>query len=123
MQNNFAKKTISSNRRITIWYTVLLLVVIIFIARLFYLQIIKHDHYHELALRGQLKQYKITPERGIIKVHDGTDTVPIVLNETLYTLTADPVYASKDATSDAQKLSTITDGDVDRYNKLTKTPN
>src|SRR6266498_5378109 len=82
----------SANRRINIWYGALILVVLIFIARLFYLQIIKHDYYHQQALNDQLKEYSITAPRGTIKAHDGSETVPVVLNETLYTLYADPTF-------------------------------
>jgi stage V sporulation protein D (sporulation-specific penicillin-binding protein) len=121
-RNNTAKVFFSANRRIMLWYGVLLLVVVIFIARLFYLQIVKHDYYQKLAFADQLKEYKITAPRGVIKAHDGSDTVPIVLNETLYTLFADPSFAKKDAASDAQKLAAITGGDAKSYEKLINTP-
>ena len=81
----------SANRRLQCWYGVLILIVwLIFIARLFYLQIIRHDHYHTAALSDQLKQYSIAPQRGIIEAQDGSSVVPIVLNQKLYTLYADP---------------------------------
>src|ERR1035437_7778024 len=80
----------SANRRLYWWYGVLLLVCMIFIARLFYLQVIRHDYYHKAALSDQLKQYTIAPERGIIGTQDGSNLVPIVLNQKLYTLYADP---------------------------------
>lgn len=118
-----AKRSFSANRRILIWYALLLLVVAIFIGRLFYLQIVRHDYYHAQALADQLKEYKIAAPRGTISAHDGNSTVPIVLNETRYTLYADPVFAKKDAASDAQKLASITHGDVAAYEKLIKTPN
>jgi stage V sporulation protein D (sporulation-specific penicillin-binding protein) len=122
-QKSTAKRFFSANHRITFWYGALLLVVVIFIARLFYLQIIRHDYYQKLAFADQLKEYKITAPRGVIKAHDGTDTVPIVLNETLYTLYADPSFAQKDASTDADKLAAITAGDINSYKKLIKTPN
>lgn len=117
-----AKRNFSANRRIMIWYAALLLVVMIFIARLFYLQIIRHDYYHAQALADQLKEYKIAAPRGTISAHDGNSIVPIVLNETRYTLYADPVFAKKDAASDARKLAAITNGDATTYEKLIKTP-
>jgi stage V sporulation protein D (sporulation-specific penicillin-binding protein) len=117
-----AKSPKGSNRRINIWYGSLLLVVAVFIARLFYLQIIEHDYYHKQALNDQLKEYSITAPRGIIEAHDGDQTVPIVLNETLYTLYADPSFV-KDAGAAAQKLSPITKGDSSKYEKLLKSKN
>src|SRR3990167_1313468 len=80
------------NARIPIWYALLLFIMAIFLLRLFYLQVIKHDYYSRAALAGQLKQYEIPAERGTISTHNGSGTLPIVLNETLYTLFADPKY-------------------------------
>jgi cell division protein FtsI (penicillin-binding protein 3) len=78
--------------RVRIWYACLLLLCSLFVIRLFYLQIIRHDYYQQAALRGQLKQYEIAPERGSIVLHNGGTVTPIVLNQTLYTLYADPVF-------------------------------
>jgi stage V sporulation protein D (sporulation-specific penicillin-binding protein) len=122
-QNNTPKKTVSANTRILIWYGALLLVAAVFIWRLFYLQIIRHDYYQKLAFADQLKEYKITAPRGLIKAHDGSETVPIVLNESLYTLYVDPTFAKKEASDDAQKLAAITGGEVNTYENLIKTPN
>ncbi|MCX6725038.1 MAG: hypothetical protein NTX80_00605, partial [Candidatus Saccharibacteria bacterium] len=55
----------STTIRIRFWYAVLLLVMGLFIIRLFFLQIIKHDYYKKVALQGQLKEYEIKAERGI----------------------------------------------------------
>jgi cell division protein FtsI/penicillin-binding protein 2 len=79
-QKPTAKKHFGANTRITIWYGALLLVVVVFTARLFYLQIVRHDYYQKQAFADQLKEYKITASRGVIKAHDGSDAVPIVLN-------------------------------------------
>lgn len=117
-----AKSFFSPNRRILVWYGALLLVVAIFIARLFYLQIVRHDYYHDRALADQQKEYKIDAPRGIISAHDGASTVPVVLDKTLYTLYADPSFAAKDAARDAQKLAAITHGSTVSYEKLIKTP-
>jgi stage V sporulation protein D (sporulation-specific penicillin-binding protein) len=119
---NTVKKSFSANHRILIWYGALLLVLLIFITRLFYLQIIRHDYYQKQAFKDQLKEYKIAAPRGVIKAHDGTDAVPIVLNETLYTLYADPSFAGKNAQKDAEKLAAITGGDKSEYEKLITTP-
>jgi stage V sporulation protein D (sporulation-specific penicillin-binding protein) len=112
----------NTNRRINIWYGALLLVVVVFIARLFFLQIIEHDYYHKQALNDQLKEYSITAPRGVIEAHDGDQTVPIVLNETLYTLYADPTFV-KNASDDAQKITSIMKADAGKYEKLLKTKN
>jgi cell division protein FtsI/penicillin-binding protein 2 len=106
-----------ANRRIQIWYILLLAIVVIFVGRLFYLQIVKHEYYHQQALNDQLKEYVIAPERGTISAHEGSQIVPLVLNQQLYTLYADPVFI-KDAKNDAAKLAPITIGDAGKYQQL-----
>ena len=107
----------NASSRLRIWYILLVAVSIVFIARLFYLQIIKHDYYRSQALGGQLKEYNIPSQRGSIKAYDGTRIVPIVLNENLYTLFADPKFI-KSPEEYAAKLIAITGGDVQRYTEL-----
>lgn len=58
--------------------------------RLFYLQVIKHDYYVGLAKQEQLKQLTIPAKRGEIYALDGATPVKMVLNETVYTVFADP---------------------------------
>ena len=92
----------------------------VFIVRLFYLQVIRHDYYQKAALSSQLKEYEIPAQRGIIEAHNGADTVPIVLNEKLYTLYADPVYV-KDAGKAADELARAIGGSANDYEKSLKT--
>ncbi len=113
-------KSASSNRRLNVWYGVLFLIIAIIILRLFYLQIIRHDHYQRAALSDQQKQYSIAADRGIIQAHQGSNLVPLVLNEKLYTLYADPTLV-KHPTEDALKLTAITNGDGTQYADLMKT--
>lgn len=110
-----------SRRRLQVWYGVLMLIMALFIARLFYLQVMQHDHYRRAALSGQLKQYTIRPERGIIYAHDGESVVPIVLNEDRYTLFADPVYVT-DPEDAAARLAVAVGGSADTYQRQLKTP-
>jgi stage V sporulation protein D (sporulation-specific penicillin-binding protein) len=100
--------------RIHLWYGVLFLISCIFVIRLFYLQIIRYGHYRNAALASQLKQYQVPPIRGTILAHDGNQTVPVVLNEKLYTLFADPLYI-KDARNSALALSRIIGGNNNDY--------
>ncbi len=109
----------NSLSRIRIWYALLLLVAGIFVIRLFYLQIIRHGYYQQAALRGQLKQYQIEPERGAILVHNGSSTTPIVLNQTLYTLFADPKFIT-DAPAAALAVQKVIGGDASAYEKHMK---
>lgn len=114
--------TKSSNNvlfRIRLWYGLLLVVSAIFVIRLFYLQIIRHDYYRKVAYSGQFKEYEVPAERGIIEAYDGDKIVPIVLNEKKYTLFADPKYI-KDTRSTADKVQKIIGGDNNEYEKQMK---
>jgi len=107
-------------RRLRIWYGALVLIIIIFGIRLFYVQIIKYDHYHAAALSDQLKQYQIPATRGLIEAEDGNSVVPIVLNQELFTLYADPTLV-KNPTSSAQHIQQIIGGDVTQIAQAMKT--
>lgn len=107
--------------RVRFWHIGLLLLCGIFVIRLFYLQVIRHDYYQQAALHGQLKQYEIPPERGEMIAHNGGDTIPIVLNEKRYVLYADPTYV-KDASSAAAELQKVIGGNQQEYEDLMQTP-
>ncbi len=100
--------------RIRIWYAFLLVVTAIFLVRLFYLQVIRHDYYQQAALRGQLKQYEIEPERGTLVAHNGAEITPIVLNQTLYMLYADPKFI-KNSGATAAAVQKVIGGDASAY--------
>lgn len=106
--------------RIRLWYGVIVLIVAIFLVRLFYLQVIRHNYYKTNALSGQFKEYEIPAKRGIIEAKNGDGTVPIVLNEIKYTLFADPVYV-KDKKQAAEKLQKVVGEDESKIEKALNT--
>ncbi len=110
-------KPIKAVLRARLWYVLTMVVFGVFLVRLFYLQIIKHDYYNHAAAVGQLKQYEINAKRGEILAHDGNSTVPIVLDQELYTVYADPTLV-KDASKDADTLAQILGGNAADYQKL-----
>lgn len=110
---------VQSVKRVRIWYGLLILVISVFGIRLFYLQVISYGHYRAAALSDQLKQYEIPAKRGIISAHDGGGTVPIVLNQQLYILYADPTYVKR-ADEAASKIVPIVGGDAAKYAELMK---
>jgi cell division protein FtsI/penicillin-binding protein 2 len=57
----------------------------------------------------------------MIAAHEGDQTVPLVLNQKLYTLYADPTLV-KNVSDDAVKLVSITHGDAAAYAKAMRTP-
>ena len=69
--------------------------VALFVGRLFYLQIIQHEHYVELAAKEQIKPLTIPAKRGVIYAHDGNDLVQLVMNQTVYTMFADPTMVTE----------------------------
>lgn len=105
--------------RVRIWYVVLLVIFSIFFVRLFYLQIIRYGHYKSAALSDQLKQYQVPATRGTILAFDGDKRLPIVLNEKLYTLYADPAFV-KDAAKVSADVERIVGGNAEAYEKQIK---
>jgi cell division protein FtsI (penicillin-binding protein 3) len=101
---------VSELTRIRIWYALLVVFAAVIIVRLFYLQVLRHDYYSKAALSKQLKEYEIPADRGVIEAQDGTRTAPLVLNETKYTLFADPKFV-KDTRATAEAVIKAVGGD------------
>jgi len=106
--------------RARLWYLILMVIFSVFLVRLFYLQIIRQDYYKQSAAIGHLKQYDIPADRGTIEAHSGSSVVPIVLNQTLYTIYADPTLI-KDPGKVAETLSSIFKGRQSDYEGKLKT--
>ncbi len=83
-------KQITSHRRIHFLAISILAIMAIFVLRLFYLQVIRHDYYAMLASSEQMRQWTLPAVRGEIYVLDNNEPVKLVLNETVYTVWADP---------------------------------
>lgn len=77
--------------RTRILATVIFAIMAVFVLRLFYLQIIQHEHYLSLARQEQQSQFKLPASRGMIYAKSGNDTVQLVMNEKVYTVFIDPV--------------------------------
>jgi cell division protein FtsI/penicillin-binding protein 2 len=75
----------------------------IFVVRLFYLQIIQHGYYVDLANKEQVKRLTIPATRGQIYALSGQTPVPLVMNQDVYTVFADPT----ETTNDTEIVSTI----------------
>ncbi len=84
------KPQLRTGNRSRILATTLLIIAVIFVVRLFYLQIIQHNHYRTLALAEQLKRERIPAKRGEIYIMNGATPAKLVMNETVYTVFADP---------------------------------
>ncbi len=90
----------------------LLFVIGIFVIRLFYLQVIRHDYYEAQAMKSQKTKFTIAPERGAIYARNGRQgIVPLVLNETVYTVFADPKEV-KDPSKIKEVISRVAGGTI-----------
>lgn len=89
------------------------------VGRLFYLQVIQHQKYETLAAESQNKRFELPAERGeVYSQLIGGQTVPLVLNEPVYTLFADPKIIQNDQEI-INQLRRIAGGDlVDNYESL-----
>lgn len=67
-----------------------ILIMAVFVFRLFYLQVVRHSYYVELANSEQFKQRIIPAKRGEIYASNNGMPVKLVLNQTVYTVFADP---------------------------------
>ncbi|MBC7868805.1 penicillin-binding protein 2 [Candidatus Saccharibacteria bacterium] len=73
-------------------------VMAVFVVRLFYLQVIQHGYYSNLADNEQIKRLTIPAKRGLIYALDGDKPpVQLVMNETIYTVFADPQTTKDDS--------------------------
>lgn len=113
-------RAIDPVQRVRAWYALLLVVFGLFALRLFYLQVIRYDYYKKAAMSDQLKQYSVPAERGTISAQLGDATIPIVMDQKLYTLYADPTVV-KQPEQVAAKLQPIIGGSVDDITKALKT--
>ncbi len=119
MPPNSQPSSSNLHQRLRLWYLVLIVIGAVFIIRLFYLQVIRHSYYQQQAHANQLKEYEIPADRGSIEAHDGSHVVPIVLNEKLYTLFADPKYI-KEPDKVATQVQGIIGGNASDYAKAMK---
>lgn len=89
------KFEIQKNSRARVLAVICIGLMVIFLFRLFYLQVIAHDKYVSLANQEQLKRLVLPAARGEIFAMDGDQPVKIVLNEPVYTLFIDPQIVKK----------------------------
>jgi cell division protein FtsI/penicillin-binding protein 2 len=109
-------------RRSRVVFTAIVIIMIIFVVRLFDVQVVQHAHYQAAALSDQLKQYQIPATRGLIEAHEGNTVVPIVLNQELYTLYVDPTLV-KDPASVAPVIASVIGGSAASYQQEMVTKN
>lgn len=83
-------------KRIRILRIGLALAVVAIAVRLFWIQIIQHDEYVAKAAEEHVSENVIEAERGEIYMMDGQEVVPVVLNETVYSVIFDPLMVNEE---------------------------
>lgn len=84
-----------ANKRIRVLAAVTMVLLAIFVIRLFQLQILDHDKYVALARQEQEKRLIIPATRGEIYMMDNNTPVKAVLNQTVYTMFVDPTVVDE----------------------------
>lgn len=91
---------------------------LIFGLRLFYLQVMRHSYYQKEAIAEHQKKFELPARRGLIFAHSSNGGLsPLVLNEPVYMLYADPRYV-QDVKDTSQKLSDVTGAGAEKYERL-----
>lgn len=89
---------------------------LVLLGRLSYLQIVMHGAYQVQAANEHTHKYGIPAKRGELYVHDGDTLKPLVLNQTLHLLYADPRYV-EDKAATAKQLAAVTGAQAADYQK------
>ena len=88
-----SKFEISQSTRYLLLRLVPIVMLVVFGARLFFVQIIEHEKYITEANQVRIKQRELIAKRGEIYMMSGKDeTVPLVINERTWTIFVDPSY-------------------------------
>ena len=75
-------------------------VALVFLAKLFFVQIVEHERYVREANAMRVKQYELLAKRGEVYFMDGKkDVAPAILNERTWTVFVDPNFIMKNAGS------------------------
>ena len=83
-------------KRIRILRLGLFLLAGVIVARLFWIQIVQKGEWEAKAEAQHTLENTITAERGEIYMMDGSEAVPVVMNEKVYTVVIDPMAADEE---------------------------
>lgn len=104
-------------RRLGLMVSLAALMGAILLWRLFYLQVVERGRYLAIASKTQLRQYQIPASRGEIYLLDGDKKTPLVLNQNLKTIYANPRLVA-DKVKAARALAEIMGDSEESYYKL-----
>jgi penicillin-binding protein 2 len=106
-------------RRIIAAVIMLLLLVTALMARLYYLQVVRHEHFSELSQGNRIRIDPLPPNRGLILDRNG---VPLALNRPAYQLELirEQTPNLDDTLARLVKLGLLADEDLDRTRRAIK---
>lgn len=102
-------------KRTDLMRVLLALCFILIIARMYNLQVVSHQKYVDLALSQQTMQNTIFAKRGEIYMMDGNNTVPVVMNEKVYTISVDPFLLRSKGAQELKEDELKIDGLIQGY--------
>ncbi|MBI4101278.1 penicillin-binding protein 2 [Candidatus Microgenomates bacterium] len=88
--------------------------------RLFYLQIVRNQHYKVLANQEQLRKFEVASQRGSIYLTDRGGKIPVALNRELKRVYADPRFI-ENIEDTAKRIAEITHDDAAKYAEAMRT--
>lgn len=107
---NLSLRSTQNRSQMLVW--LMIAVGAIFVIRLFYLQVIRHDYYAAEALKEHTSKFTLPAQRGQIYAQVGSGQLaPLAMNESSYTVYADPRYVS-DISKTADTLREIAGGNT-----------
>ena len=86
---------IQSSGRVRLLVVITTIALAVIIVRLFYVQVLQHRHYVQQADSEQVKKFTLQATRGAIYAMDGNEPTVLVMNETVYTVWADPTLVTE----------------------------
>ena len=107
------------HRRIYLTAALVLITTLLILLQIFYLQVVKHDHFTTLSKNNHIKILPVVPSRGLIFSSDG---ILLADNRPSFTMEIVPErVADVDSVIDQlSRLITITPDDIQRFRELKK---
>ena len=107
------------HRRIYLTAALVLITTLLILLQIFYLQVVKHDHFTTLSKNNHIKILPVVPSRGLIFSSDG---ILLADNRPSFTMEIVPErVADVDSVIDQlSRLVTITPDDIQRFRELKK---
>jgi penicillin-binding protein 2 len=107
------------NKRVYFSGAIIIFLVFVIVARVFYLTVLEHDHFTTLSKSNRVKITPIPPIRGLIYSRDG---VVLAENKPMFSLEVIPEQIDDvdQLISELQKIINIEESDINRFKKSLK---